>query len=126
MIKFTKRVIAIAKHAGDLLVGLTPEDMEFVDHVSPPAVPFLSIPAEEGLKYFYALGQWWHCDRIFNFWAIDRDGRLYVYATCPIMNVRAEYWEEDLWEEDPLGRLCMPISPTDHDYPLWASSLRKI
>ena len=29
-----------------------------------------------GMKYFFIYGQWWHCDGIFNWMAVDEDGQV--------------------------------------------------
>ena len=47
------------------------------------------------MRYFELLGVLYHCDEIFNWVAVDRDGSIWLYEDKPDVCPVGNYWDAD-------------------------------
>lgn len=73
------------------------------------------------MKYFNITGNDWHCDDIFNWVAIDCDGKVFLYEKKPFIREEKGYWTSGGHSGSYDKQLPIKVNATN-----WRNSLAKL
>ncbi len=74
------------------------------------------------MKYFRFKGKDYHCDDVFNWFAIDKDGTTWLFEKKPTLKIEEGYWTSG--HTDSFDMQVWQKEYTNNPY--WISTLQKL